>query len=317
MTSSNALRPRVAVVGSVNVDLVVHVDRHIRPGETLLASMYEEVIGGKGLNQAVAAARDGEAHLIGAVGNDRFGAAALEHAEHLGVLTAEVTRTEGPTGRAFINVSPDGENSIVVAPLANRELTSEQVMTALGRVRPTAVLAQLETPLDTVLAAARWCRDHGVRFMLNPSPVAPIPNHLIGAADPLIVNESEAEAALGQLRPGHHVDTTDHQEVADVLADSARSVVITVGAGGAVFSTPSARGHVAATPVEAVDTAGAGDEFAGTLMVGIARGDSMKSAVRRSNAAAAALVSRSRSDRADSAIKYSFGPDELAGRIRD
>ncbi|WP_100444690.1 ribokinase [Glycomyces xiaoerkulensis] len=298
MTSSGAPRPRVAVVGSVNVDLVFRVDRHVRPGETMLASAYAEVVGGKGYNQAVAAGRRGESHLIGAIGNDRFGTDAIEQAERRGVLTGELTRTGTPTGRAFISVSPGGENSIVVAPLANRELTPEQVRTALERIRPIAVLAQLETPMDAVLAAARWCASNGGRFILNPSPVAAMPIELIAAADPLIVNEGESVAILEQLRPGGDVDVADHRAAADALAGFVRSAVVTAGARGATYAASTSRGHVPATTVESVvDTAGAGDEFAGTLTTALAGGMPIDAAVRRASHAASALVATSRSDR--------------------
>lgn len=297
MPPSTRSRPTVAVVGSVNIDLVVTVDRHARPGETLLASGYAETVGGKGYNQAVAAAKHGTAHLVGCVGDDAFGEQALAAAARRGVATGEMARTGVPTGRALIEVSGDGENSIVVAPLANHEVTPERVTAALDRARPAAVLTQLEIPFDAVAAAARWCRANGARFVLNPSPVAALPPEVLAAADPLIVNESEAADLMGALRPADRVDAADHAAAAEALLGLARSVVVTAGPRGATFATGAERGHAPATPLKAVDTTGAGDEFAGTLLASLAAGEPFAAALARANGAAAALVVTPRSER--------------------
>lgn len=289
--------PEVVVVGSVNIDLVVAVDRHARPGETILASEYAESVGGKGYNQAVAAAKHLPAHLIGCVGEDAFGARAIAEAGRRGVDTGGVRRVGVPTGRALIEVSGDGENSIVVAPLANHEVTPERVTAELDRVRPVAVLTQLEIPFDAVAAAARWCEANGARFVLNPSPAAPLPSEVLRPADPLIVNEGEAAALMGELRPSPRVDAADHAAAAEALLGIARSVVVTAGPRGATFATGVQRGHVPATPLQAVDTTGAGDEFAGVLLAALAAGEPFDRAVGRANAAAAALVVTPRAER--------------------
>ena len=199
-------RPRVAVVGSVNIDLVVTVDRLALPGETILASEYVEAVGGKGFNQAVAAAKLVPTHLVGCVGDDSFGARAIADAERRGVDVEEVARTGVPTGRALIEVSRGGENRIVVAPLANHGVTPELVIAALNRVRPVAVLTQLEIPFAAVAAAASWCEANGARFMLNPSPMAVLPSESVRPADPLIVNEWEAEELIGKLPHAERVE---------------------------------------------------------------------------------------------------------------
>ncbi len=297
MTTSTSSHPRVAVVGSVNIDLVVNVDEHVRPGETILATGYAETIGGKGFNQAVAAARDAESHLVGAVGNDPFGDRALEQASGRGVVVTAMSRTDTPTGRAFIDVNRRGENSIVVAPLANHTLTPERVTETLDRIRPAAVLTQLEIPIESVLAAARWCAANDGRFLLNPSPVAEVPVECLRAADPLIVNEVEAADMLAQLDPGHRVATSDSAAVAKALAGFVPSVVVTLGERGSVFASPSGAGHVPVAPVAVVDTTGAGDEFAGTLMAALAGGSSLEAAVEQAGRAASALVGRGRSER--------------------
>jgi len=290
-------RPEVAVVGSVNVDLVVTVARHARPGETILASGYAETVGGKGYNQAVAAAKHLSTHLIGCVGEDAFGERAIADAGRRGVETGGVARAGVPTGRALIEVSDDGENSIVVVPLANHEVTPERVTVELDRVRPAAVLAQLEIPFDAVAAAARWCEANGARFLLNPSPAARLPSAVLRPADPLIVNESEAAELLGELRSADRGGPADHAATAEALLETARSVVVTAGPRGATFATGAERGHVPATPLQAVDTTGAGDEFAGTLLAALASGEPFAQAVGRANAAAAALVVTPRSER--------------------
>jgi ribokinase len=297
VSGSNPGRPEVAVVGSINIDLVVAVERHALPGETILASAYAETVGGKGFNQAVAAAKLARAHLVGCVGDDAFGALAVQSATDRDVAVAEVERTDTPTGRALIEVSRDGENRIVVAPLANHTVTPERVTDALDRLRPTAVLTQLEIPFDAVAATASWCEANGARFMLNPSPVAPLSPEVIAVADPLIVNEQEAGSLLGILSPTDRVDVTDHAAAAEALCRSARSVVTTAGPNGATFATSTGGGHAPGKPVEAVDTTGAGDEFAGTLLAALATGEPFREAVARANAAAATLVATPRSRR--------------------
>ncbi|MFD0559566.1 ribokinase [Stackebrandtia endophytica] len=297
MSGSTGRPPEVAVVGSINIDLVTTVERHALPGETILASDYTESLGGKGFNQAIAAAKRVPTHLIGCVGDDAFGARAMQTAEGRGVSVTEVAHTDTPTGRALIEVARGGENRIVVAPLANHVLTAERVTAALDRLRPVAVLTQLEIPLDTVEATASWCRANDARFILNPSPVATLPPEILAVADPLIVNEREAEALLTVLPNAERVDVTDHAAAAEALRRVARSVVITAGAKGATFTDEADSGHSAGTRVEVVDTTGAGDEFAGTLLAALATGETLGRATILANTSAAVLVATARSRR--------------------
>ena len=286
--------PQVAVVGSVNIDLVVTVERLALPGETVLAGGYTETVGGKGYNQAVAAARRVPTRLIGCVGEDPFGATAVAEAQRRGVAVDALARVGAPTGRALIEVGADGENRIVVAPLANREVTPEQVTAALDGLRPSAVLTQLEIPLAAVAAAARWCEANGARFLLNPSPAAALPAEVLGAADPLIVNEQEAADLIGSTGSGAGADPS---AAAAALGRVARSAVVTAGPRGAAYAVGSDVGHVPAKPLRAVDTTGAGDEFAGTLLAALASGETLAQAVGRAIEAAAAIVVTAREER--------------------
>ena len=282
---------QVAVVGSANLDIVVAVKRFPAPGETVLGGTLVEAAGGKGLNQAIAAARAASTALVGCVGDDSAGQMLITRLEDAGVDTRHVRRVATPTGRAFIQVAPDGENSIVVAAAANAELTSEDVQQALDWLRPAVVLAQLEVPLESVLAAANWAGEHGARFVLNPSPVQQLPDRLIPACDPLVVNAFEAAEVLGAA-PG-----TDITELASGLGSRAASVVVTDGPRGAHVGTSTSVQHVPGQRVEAVDTTGAGDEFAGFLAASLATGGALAEAAAGANRAAARVVSVARGRR--------------------
>lgn len=282
---------QVAVVGSANLDIVVAVKRFPAPGETVLGGTLLETAGGKGLNQAVAAARVASTALVGCVGDDSAGQMLVSRLEEAGVATLHVRRVGTPTGRAFIQVAPDGENSIVVAAAANAELTPEDVQQALDELRPAVVLAQLEVPLESVLAAASWAIEHGARFVLNPSPVQQLPDRLIAACDPLVVNAIEAAEVFGAA-PG-----TDITELASGLGSRAASVVVTDGPRGAYVGTSTSVEHVPGQRVDAVDTTGAGDEFAGCLAAALATGDALAEGAAGANRAAARVVATARARR--------------------
>jgi ribokinase len=289
--------PTVAVVGSANIDFVIGVRRSPAVGETILVGAYSEAVGGKGLNQAVAAAKIGPTFLIAAVGSDWFGTEIEQYASARGVDVTELAQGAGPTGRAFITVGPDGENSIMVAPLANRALTASHVVDALERNAPTAVLAQLEIPLDAVEAAANWCTRTDARFVLNPSPMAALPDDLIARCDPLIVNLGEARELARRVLPESSPESLPAEQLARALANHCRSVVLTVGADGAFYATPDNSVHVSAPMVEVCDTTGAGDEFAGVLAALAAAGSPLPEAAARAVAAASAVVALPRSRR--------------------
>lgn len=282
----------VAVVGSANLDLVIGVDQTPAPGETRLGSAYSETPGGKGLNQALAAARIAPTSFVGVVGTDPAGAELSACLNRNGVGTEHLRQEAVPTGRAVVVVTSDGENSIVVLPMANTALRPEQVTQALDSEQPTVVVCQLEIPLGSVVAAEQWCISRGARFVLNPSPVAQLPAHLLKVADPLVVNRAEAEAVLGVdsgLRSG--------TELAAVLAQRASSVVVTGGGNGAWVAGQGESFHVPGLNVQVTDTTGAGDVFTGTLAAHLALGAALGDAVRLANLEAARIVQLDRSAR--------------------
>ena len=261
----------VAVVGSVNLDLVATTHRLPAPGETVSGTSYAEHAGGKGLNQAVAAARSGASvALIGAVGTDDAGRRLRALAESEGIDVSMVAIVESPTGRALITVDERAENSIVVVPGANAFVRVAGVLDA------HIVIAQLEIPIDTVIDAFRSARSHGGRTILNPAPAQPLPDELLEICDVVIPNEHELALVGG-------ADTLINRGV--------RAVVTTRGAAGVdvvqVFDGTARKWTQAAFPVTPVDTTGAGDGFCGALAARLAVGDDLTSAVRYAAAAGA------------------------------
>lgn len=273
---------KVVVVGSVNIDLVTRVPRLPRPGETVIGGSFHKTHGGKGANQAVAAARLGAAtRLIAAIGDDEFGREALGVLEREGVDTSGVAIQAHPTGVAQIMVDVAGENLIAVASGANGELSADHVADTLrAALRPGAVvLANLEVPDEAVLAAALAARRHGCPFVLNPAPARPLPAELLRLCDVLTPNETEAQL-LGL-------------DDADALPPSGPSAVaVTRGAAGVDLLRPRRPlHHEDAFPVDVVDTTGAGDAFSATLAWAISMGHPLEKAVRLA-AAAGALATR-------------------------
>lgn len=253
----------VLVVGSANVDLVIGVERRPGAGETVLGSDLAVHPGGKGANQAVAAARLGaRTALLARVGDDANGRLLLESQREAGVDTEGVLVGGAPTGVALITVDPSGDNSIVVSPGANGRLTPEDVRAAGPLFRASRVVsAQLEIPLESVVEVVRQLQS-GTRFVLNPSPPRALPAEVLAACDPLIVNEHEARVILG----GGAVGDDPAAWVRDLLASGPESVVVTLGSQGALVA--SAGGEVvrvAPVKVDAVDTTGAGDSFTAAL----------------------------------------------------
>ena len=301
---------RVAVVGSVNLDLVARVRSFPRAGETVLGSDYEEVPGGKGLNQARGAVRRVPTSLVAAVGDDAVGDRVVASAAGHGLDVEGVHRAPGLTGRALITVEPDGENVIVVAPLANGALEPAHVRAELDRTEPHAVLVQHEVATDVLDEAAAWCREHGARFVFNVSPVRDVPAELLAAGDPLVVNAAEGLAVLraaearrpvgtpGERTAGREGGAWRPADVAGRLVEHARSVVVTAGGAGAFVADAEGVRHVPSTTrVVALDTTGAGDEFAGVLAAELAGGASLLDAASAANDAAGALVQVPRAER--------------------
>ena len=276
----------VAVVGSLNLDLVIRVAELPGPGETVSGGDLFRNPGGKGANQAVAAARLGRrVAMVGCVGDDQAGHELLASLEAAGVDGSRVRVVEGvPRGTACITVSEDGENQIVVSPGANARLTPDDVAAAAA-VRSAAVtLLQLEVPLETVAAAARAA---GGRVVLNPAPVRALPAELLGRIDVLVPNRVE----LARLAGGPVPRTVEQAaELAGRLGG--RAVVVTLGADGALVVEDGRAGHVPAVPVRPVDTTAAGDAFCGGLADALAGGAGLQEAARRAVRVAAAACLR-------------------------
>ncbi|MEU6158372.1 ribokinase [Streptomyces sp. NPDC047130] len=281
----------LVVVGSANADLVIGVERRPAAGETVLGSDLAVHPGGKGANQAVAAARLGaRTALVARVGDDPHGRLLLESLSGAGVDTSAVAAGGAPTGVALITVDPSGDNSIVVSPGANWRLTPEDARAAAERVLRSApvVSAQLETPLETVTEVVRLLAP-GTRFVLNPSPPRELPAGLLAACDPLIVNEHEARVIAGASALGD----TPEEWAAALLALGPRSVVITLGAEGAVTAEAGAEPvRVPSVRVDAVDTTGAGDAFTAALAWRLGLGEPLPAAAGYAARVGAAAVTK-------------------------
>lgn len=262
----------VCVVGSVNLDLVATVDRLPRPGETVAGTTFAEYDGGKGLNQAVAAARAGaRVSMVGMVGDDDAGRRLLATMRTESIDTSTVGVSGLPTGRALIGVAADGENSIIVVGGANLDVTADTIPSA------RVVLAQLEVPVGTVEQAFRNARSNGAITVLNPAPAASLPRDLLELCDIVIPNEHEIELLGG----------VDH-----LLDLGVTTVVVTLGAEGAEVHQRSSRRHVEPFSVSPVDTTGAGDTFCGSLCARLAARESLDAALRYAATAAALSTTR-------------------------
>ncbi|MFJ2603648.1 ribokinase [Streptomyces sp. NPDC087425] len=286
------------VVGSANADLVIDVERRPGAGETVLGGDLAVHPGGKGANQAVAAARLGaRTALLARVGDDGHGRLLLDAQRAAGVDTASVLVGGAPTGVALITVDPSGDNSIVVSPGANGRLTPGDVRDAGTLFRGSRVVStQLEIPLETVVEVVRSLAE-GSRFVLNPSPPRPLPQEVLAACDPLIVNEHEAKVILGDSAgDGGAGDGGVGDEPADwarqLLAAGPRSVVVTLGAEGALVADATGVTRVASVKVDAVDTTGAGDAFTAALAWRLGAGATLAEAAGYAARVGAAAVTR-------------------------
>ena len=269
----------IAVVGSINVDLSAQVVRHPRPGETLHGRGGRMTPGGKGANQAVAAARlGGGVEMIGAVGTDAQSEVGLSGLRAAGVGLAGVREIDGPTGLAIVTVAEDGENSIVVIAGANDTVDAAQVTASRAVLESAAiVVCQGEIPREGIEALPDLV---GGRFLHNPAPVMELDPAVLRASDPLVVNEHEAALVLAQLSPGIETPQQPAQIAADLREAGIASVVLTLGAEGSLAVDADGQHRIPAAPVTAVDTTGAGDAFIGALAVGLARGESLPLAAR-------------------------------------
>jgi len=286
----------IVVTGSLNMDFVVQVERLPAPGETAKGWNFQTVPGGKGANQACAAARLSRDHSVVMIGRVGFDAFADHLRASLAASGADTSRIHGcrsaPTGVALIWVDRAGQNSIVIAPGANGALSAADMETERSAfVSAACALFQLETPLEAVAAGLRLARDHGVLSVLDPAPAQPLQSGLLALVGLLTPNETEACLLAG--RPPARVSLQDAPALAEeLLARGPRAVVLKLGDQGCYYSGPEGRFHAPGFPVQAVDATAAGDTFNGALAVALAEGRPIPEALRFANAAAALSVTR-------------------------
>jgi len=283
---------KIVVVGSSNTDMIIKVPHVPVPGETIIGGTFSIAAGGKGANQAVAAARaGGDVTFVARVGDDMFGEQAKEGFVKDNINVDHVlSDKDAPSGVALIFVGEDGENSIAVASGANANLSASDVEAAGDAISSADILImQLETPLDTVLKAASIASENGVKVILNPAPAQPLSDDILKHVSILTPNESEAE-----ILTGIKVQTEDDAAAAAdaLMAKGIETVIVTMGAKGAFVVTADSKELVAGFSVKAVDATAAGDTFNGALAVALAEGKALKTAVSFANAAAALSVTK-------------------------
>lgn len=279
----------IVVVGSLNMDVVVRVKEYPKPGETILGSDYETTPGGKGANQAVAAARMGaEVRMIGKVGRDDYGRQLVDALAADGVATDRVVASDAPTGAAFISVLDSGENTIIVSSGANFRLEPDD-LSASDFEGCKVLLLQLEVPLPTMRRAAELATAAGAYVILNAAPAMSLTKDDLANVDLLVVNELEAHALCGVL-PNSEEEAFRAMDLLRALG--ADSVLLTMGARGAVWLRDGQRGSTAAYAIEPVDTTGAGDSFIGALGAALADGLDWEVALSRASATGALTATR-------------------------
>lgn len=285
-------KPSIIVVGSSNTDMVIKSPYLPRPGETILGGTFFMNAGGKGANQAVAAARlGGNVSLIAKVGDDMLGKQAIELFNKEGIDTTNVfTDIKHPSGVALINVDNKGENCIVVASGANAALVKEDIETATQKItNASIVLMQLETPISTIEYVAALAKENGVKVVLNPAPAAALSDELLQNIN--IITPNQHEAAM--LTNTEVNDIASAKHAAKILQNKGvETVIITLGADGALLYEKDFFTEIASPVVKAVDTTAAGDVFNGALVVAISEGKSVRHAVEYACNAAAISVTR-------------------------
>jgi ribokinase len=282
----------VVVFGSINMDLVVHAPALPTPGQTLAGTDFLSVPGGKGANQAVACARSGaETRMIGRVGGDAFGPALLDEMRGYGVDTSgALIDIDYPSGVALITIDDRGENTIIVVPGANGAIDrSDLDRLDVALHGASALLLQLEIPLEIVCLAAELAHQRGVAVILDPAPAQPLPNDIYPLIDWLTPNESEGAALVGfPIR----TEADAERAVQNLIDRGARGVILKLGARGACCGNASGVGWLPAFSVQAVDTVAAGDAFNGGLAAAFDAGLPLEDALRRAAATAAIAVTR-------------------------
>ena len=278
-----AKRPRIAVVGSANIDLTTFTNQFPKPGETIFGQRFDLGFGGKGANQAVAARLCGaEVFMVARVGSDLFGPATIENFRKQGIDPAHVKQVEGvSTGVAPIFVEPNGQNRILVVKGANDELKPTDVGAAAEMLKTAdCIVLQFEIPLETVYYTIEFARKHGIRCILNPAPAQPVDLDALKDLDYFVPNESEAETITSC--PVKNV--ADAQICAGKLvAGGIRRVIITLGANGSLLAGRDGSEHMPPYAVHSIDSTGAGDAFIGSFAVFLGEGLPEREAVRRAN----------------------------------
>jgi ribokinase len=278
-----ARRPRIAVVGSANIDLTTFTDRFPKSGETIFGQKFDLGFGGKGANQAVAARLCGaDVFMVARVGSDLFGPATIENFRKLGIDTTHVKQVEGlSSGVAPIFVEPNGQNRILVVKGANDALKAADVDSAAETLKAAdCIVLQFEIPLETDYYTIAFARKHGIRCILNPAPGQPIDMRSLADLDYLVPNESEAETISGVAVE----NVEDAKKCAEKLvAGGIRRVIITLGANGSLLAGRGLSEHVPPFAVKSIDSSGAGDAFIGSFAVFLAEGVPEQEAVRRAN----------------------------------
>lgn len=290
LSALDRIHGTVSVIGSMNADYTVTAQRLPGPGETITGGPLQLLPGGKSGNQAAAAAKIGAAvRMFGAVGSDSNADFLLEQLEQAGVDVSNVRRVLGPSGTTVIVVDAEGENIIVYSPGSNAQVTVDYVHSMKEQLVSSSVLGLcLESPIETVTAAAQMCHEAGVKVLLNDSPFTPtIPAELIEASDVLLVNEHEMAQLLGIDEPDDDDwDDFDWQNAADRMAEYGfNEAIVTLGGDGSVVLNTAAPEdqrivRIAPVKVDTVDTTGCGDSFMGTVLAGLASGFSLQDAAK-------------------------------------
>ena len=275
-------RPRIAVVGSANVDLTTFSDQFPKPGETIFGQKFDLGFGGKGANQAVAARLCGaEVFMVARVGDDLFGPSTITNFEKLGIDSTHVKQVKGvSSGVAPIFVDPSGQNRIIVVKGANDTLKPADVDAASDMLKSAdCIVLQFEIPLETVYYTIQFAHKNGIRCILNPAPAQPIDLKAIANLDYFVPNESEAETITGM--PVRNVD--DAKRCAERLLGGVRRVLITLGANGSLLAGKDGVEHVPAFSMKSVDSTGAGDAFIGSFATFLGEGLPEREAAKRAN----------------------------------
>ena len=278
-----AKRPRIAVVGSANIDLTTFTERFPKAGETIFGQKFDLGFGGKGANQAVASRLCGaDVFMVARVGDDLFGPATIQNFNKLGIDATHVKQIEGvSSGVAPIFVEPNGQNRIWVVKGANDLLKPADVDAAADLLKTVdCMVLQFEIPLETVYYSVSFARKNGIRCIVNPAPAQPVDMNALAGLDYFVPNESEAETITGM--PVRNVD--EAKKCAEkLLSGGVKRVIITLGANGSLLASREGMEHIAAFSVKSVDSTGAGDAFIGSFAVFLGEGLPEREAVRRAN----------------------------------